>query len=122
LKPGSLILGNSGKRDKPIKEIDLARTKFRKMLIEKYSIFLIYLSLIIDALATELGLKRWMKKSLPNYFFTKHLTQLGWAIEGADDLKKIKDVKEIPLARLREIMEGMENGSVTIIDRSLLLE
>jgi hypothetical protein len=116
------MLGKSRKRDKPIKEIDLTRTKFRKMLIEKHSIFLKYLLLIIDELATELGLRCWMKKSLPNYFFTKYLDQLGWAIEGANDLKKVKDVKDIPLARLREIMEGMENGSVTIVDRSLLLE
>ena len=70
------------------------------MLIEKHSIFLRHLFLIIDELATELGLKHWMKKSLPNYFFTKYLAQLGWVIEDANDLKKVKDVKDISLARL----------------------
>jgi hypothetical protein len=61
---------------------------------------------------------RWMKKSLPNHFFTKHLKTLGWKIDGATDIMGIKDVKEISLVRLKEVIEGIENGTVTFVDES----
>jgi hypothetical protein len=75
----------------------------------------------IDKLSSEMGMDRWMKKSLPNHFFTKHLRQRTWTIKNAEDLMGIKDVKEITLDRLKEIIKGMQDGTVTIIDEGMQL-
>jgi hypothetical protein len=75
----------------------------------------------IDKLSSEMGMDRWMKKSLPNHFFTRHLQQRTWTIKNAEDLMGIKDMKEIALDRLKEIIEGMQNGTVRIIDERMQL-
>ena len=76
----------------------------------------------INKLIIELDLKRWMKKSFLNYFFMKYLNKLEWVIEKVNDLRKIKNVKDISLAWLWEIMKEMKNDSVIIVDWSLFLE
>ena len=62
-----------------------------------------------------------MKSSLPNHFFTKHLQRRTWTITNAEDLMGIKDVKEIALDRLKEIVRGIEDGVVRIVDEGMRL-
>jgi len=109
-------IGKTSKSKKSPKEIDTLRIKFRRIIIEKYSFSLCITILTQDELANELGTRPITKKSLPKHFFTNHLKDLGWRLEGMSDVMGMKDVKDIKMDRMKQIIAGLEEGNVRFVD------
>ena len=109
-------IGKTSKSKKSPKEIDTLRIKFRRIIIEKYSFSLCITILTQYELANELGTRPITKKSLPKHFFTNHLKDLGWRLEGVSDVMGMKDVKDIKMDRMKQIIAGLEEGNVRFVD------
>lgn len=67
------------------------------------------LVLTVDKFALENDLTPVGTNCLPDRFFTNYLRQNQCKFEGAEDLE---NVRKTAASRLKEIMIGMENGSI----------